>query len=239
MKRWVPEESGPKGGRPKISRFAFFLPLPFSFFFFFLSLSLRGSSRVFFSLSAILFVEFCVLVGRDLKCACLPPRVVVWKLPTACSPPGGEGSPAGRVVRRGGRLPVREGDLHVRHEASWRTHHVAAVAVPESGEPAEYRGLGDHGVPVVGPTDVDDLQCAAQSCRHETDLWPFVASMHSICHARSSESCGVRCPFCQTDLSTSRLLHSSSKFLGVVWSLTYPFQTQYTTRLCHCHRDLV
>ena len=108
------------------------------------------------------------------------------------------------------------------------------------GEPAEYQGLDDHGVPVVDLTDVDDVQCsvcgltdgivhqfhvvarrlivsvpfnvpvamqsslkgralrtrrsafcAAQSCRHKTDLWSLVASMHSIWNVLSALSSHV------------------------------------------------
>ena len=73
---------GKKGGGPKISRFFFPSPAPIFILFF----SLWGSSRVFFSLSGCLLVSFFfslevfswnfggVLVGRDLKCACLRPR---------------------------------------------------------------------------------------------------------------------------------------------------------------------
>ena len=53
--------------------------------------------------------------------------------------------------------------------------------------------------------------CAAQSCRHETEF-VVPCCQHALyleCLVRSFESCGVRCPFCQIDLST---LASSPKF---------------------------
>ena len=105
MKRWVPEESGPKGGRPKISRFAFFLPLPFSFFFFSLSLSLSPGifSCLFFSLCNSFRGILCF--GRSGPQMCLFSssgcRV---EAPDGLQPArrggqsGGEGSPAGRAV---------------------------------------------------------------------------------------------------------------------------------------------
>ena len=85
---------------PKISRFFFPSPTPIFILFF----SLWGSSRVFFSLCGCLLVSFFlslgvfswnfggVLVGRDLKCGCFRPQVVVWKPPAACRPPGFHGT---------------------------------------------------------------------------------------------------------------------------------------------------
>ena len=127
------------------------------------------------------------------------------------------------------------------------------------GEPAEYQGLHDHGVPV---SDVDDVQCSVcgltdgiihQFCGREahrecaircpscdaiqsegasladeeecvscsTELSPrdrFVVpccqhALHLECLVRSFESCGVRCPFCQIDLST---LASSPQFQQIL-----------------------
>ena len=60
-------------------------------------------------------------------------------------------------------------------------------------------------------------------------------ALHLECLVHSFESCGIRCPFCQIEKSTLASSPQFQQILGRLWSLTNPFQTQFTSRLFHHH----
>ena len=76
------------------------------------------------------------------------------------------------------------------------------------GEPAEYQGLDDHGVPVVDLTDVDDVQCSV------CGLTDGIVHQFPCCGQEAHRECAIRCPSCDAIQSEGASHHETD-----LWSL--------------------